>query len=85
MAYYRLEPFGPEIDHVMIAELTALTANVNRNRRKRSRPYEAKEFMPGERPAAVENDPEEFRQRVDAAMSMFVALANAKAPKKEAS
>jgi hypothetical protein len=81
MAYFRLEPFGADIDHAMIAEQTAIIASVNRDRRKRSRAYTREDFMPGivtSTPAGV--DEQAFKTKADA---VFGALAKAAKPKKK--
>lgn len=46
MAYYELEPFGEQRDDLRMAQLLALTANVNRDPKKRHKPYTAMDFMP---------------------------------------
>lgn len=44
-AYEKLEPFGPLSEEWRIANLTSIIANVNRNPKKRSQPFTAKDFM----------------------------------------
>ncbi len=70
MAYYRLEPFGSDADDWRMAQLLALIANVNRDPKRRPRPFEPEEFMPvrGPRPAL---DQAGLRARVDAAMAAW--------------
>ncbi|MCL5995491.1 MAG: DUF4035 domain-containing protein [Chloroflexi bacterium] len=46
MAYYNLEPFGEERADLRMAMLASLIANVNRDPRKHSKPFEPKDFMP---------------------------------------
>lgn len=61
-AYYKLEPFGPMVSHVMVAQLTQLMANVNRQRN--SEPYKLADFLP------VKKEPvsgKAFRKRMEAA------------------
>ena len=70
LAYSRLEPFGPEADDHRMAQLLALTANVNRDPKRRKTPWTPDDFLPqrGPRPAvAVET----LRPRIDAAMAAF--------------
>ena len=69
LAYYRLEPFGPEADDARMAHLMALIANVNRDPKRRKTPWTPGDFLPrrGPRPAEVET----LRPRIDAAMAAF--------------
>lgn len=46
LAYERLEPFGPERDDLRAALVAAVIANVNRDPKKRRKPYEVSDFMP---------------------------------------
>lgn len=46
MAYARLEPFGAERADVPLAMLMALTAEINRDKKKRRKPYSPLDFMP---------------------------------------
>jgi hypothetical protein len=68
LAYYRLEPFGPEADDARMAQLLALTANVNRDPKRRRTPWTPDDFLPrrGPRP---EPQPDALRSRIDAAMA----------------
>jgi hypothetical protein len=43
--YYSIEPFGEWRADVRSAQLAALTANINRDRKKRPQPFEIKDFM----------------------------------------
>ena len=70
MAYARLEPFGPEADDWRLAQLLALTAEINRDRKKRQRPYTPEDFMPRRGPAK-EPDPLELKGRIDSAMAAW--------------
>lgn len=45
MAYESLEPFPAERNDQDIAMLAALTANANRDTKKRSKPYELVDFL----------------------------------------
>ena len=42
--FYAIEPFGPDRSDFMIAQLSALTFNINRG--KNARPAKPKDFMP---------------------------------------
>lgn len=46
MAYYSIEPWGPERAELSIATLTSLTANVHRDAKKRPEAFTAKDFLP---------------------------------------
>lgn len=46
LSFFEEEPFGPFYEDVRMARLMALLANVNRDAKKRSRPYETTDFMP---------------------------------------
>ena len=75
VAFYGLEPFGPERGDLQAGVVAATVANVNRDPKKQKKPYSAQDFMPKfkggggerERPTA-----EQLRQKwemVVAAMS----------------
>lgn len=53
MAFYQLEPFGPERGDLQAAIVASTVANASRDTKKRRNPFEPSEFMPkfGERPA----------------------------------
>lgn len=46
MAYARIEPFGAERADVPLAMLMALTAEINRDKKKRRKHYSPSDFMP---------------------------------------
>lgn len=46
MAYYQLEPWGTEQDDWRAGMIAATIANVNRDPKKRRKPYEPSDFMP---------------------------------------
>lgn len=52
MAFYELEPFGDEWRQT--ASITSLMANVNRDTKKRTQPYEIEDFMPIDRTTTEE-------------------------------
>lgn len=45
-AYFRLEPWGCEVEDWRFGMLASVIANVNRDSKKRRRPYEPQDFMP---------------------------------------
>jgi hypothetical protein len=73
LAYARLEPFGSEADDHRMAQLLALIANVNRDPRRRKRPYRPEDFLL-QRGPRTEPDPDALRPRIDAAMAAFGGL-----------
>ena len=68
LAYYRLEPFGPEADDARLAQLLALIANVNRDPKRRRTPWTPDDFLPRRGPRA-EPEQSNLRPRIDAAMA----------------
>ncbi len=44
-AYYELEPWGPLRTELQLAQIATITANVHRDRRRRSRPYRLTDFQ----------------------------------------
>ncbi len=46
MAYYALEPFGEERADLQAGIIASTIANVNRDPKKRRRPYKPQDFMP---------------------------------------
>lgn len=46
MAYSTHEPFGPEREDQRAGMIAALIANVNRDTKKRSEPYDVEDFFP---------------------------------------
>jgi len=46
MAYYSLDPFGLERGDAQAAQISAILAEIHRNRDMRPVPYEPKDFMP---------------------------------------
>lgn len=45
-AYYRLEPFGDERADLRAGIVASTVANAHRDRKRRARPFEAREFLP---------------------------------------
>lgn len=46
MAYYRIEPFGDERSDLRAGIVAATVANAHRDRKRRARPFEPREFLP---------------------------------------
>lgn len=46
MAFYQLEPFGDARADLRAGTITAMIANVNRDAKKRRKPYQPQDFMP---------------------------------------
>lgn len=46
VAFYRLEPFGPEAAYHRTAILSSLLANINRDSKKKPEPFTPADFMP---------------------------------------
>lgn len=46
MAYYRLEPFGEHRSDLRMGILASIIANVNRDRKRKSSPFKAEDFIP---------------------------------------
>ena len=46
IAYNRLEPFGERRADLRTGIVASVIANVNRDKKKRSKPFKAEEFMP---------------------------------------
>lgn len=46
MAFYSLEPWGTEVDDLRAGIIASTIANVNRDPKKRRKPYKAQDFMP---------------------------------------
>lgn len=46
MAFFRLEPWGAEIEDWRFGMLASVIANANRDPKKRRKPYEPQDFMP---------------------------------------
>ena len=46
MAFYQLEPFGEQRADLRAGIVTAMIANVNRDKKKRRKPHKPQDFMP---------------------------------------
>lgn len=67
MAYYVIEPFGPEVDDLRHAQAMTLHANVNREQGRRA--FTLADFRMGDS-GTVEPDPESLAAKFDALTSM---------------
>lgn len=66
MAFYRLEPWGDERADMRAGIVASTIANVNRDAKKRPKPYTPGDFMP--QYDTQEEDPEEAAMRLMAQM-----------------
>ena len=74
MAYYQMEPFGPERGDLQAGIVAATVANVNRDAKKQKRPYSAQDFMPkfeGGAGGKAEKTPEELRRKWEMVVAAF--------------
>lgn len=64
LAYAQVEPFGPERADLRAGIIAATVANAHRDKKKKARPYQAKDFTPrfGQR---RERSPETLLQKVE--------------------
>src|SRR5690606_3053338 len=46
MAFFSLEPWGTEVEDWRFGMLASVIANVNRDTKRRKKPYEPQDFMP---------------------------------------
>jgi hypothetical protein len=70
MAYHELEPFGPDETWTQAATIAMVIANVNRDPKKRSKPYTVEDFMPAEPQSARERS-KALTERISSAMMML--------------
>lgn len=63
MAFFSLEPWGTEVEDWRAGLIASTIANVNRDPKKRRKPYEPEDFMPhrGRRPAEEQSWEEQAR------------------------
>ena len=60
MAYFSLEPWGTEVEDWRAGMIAATISNVNRDEKKRKKPFEPKDFIPQrKKPPVEEQSPEE--------------------------
>lgn len=66
MAYYSLEPWGTETDDLRAGIVASTIANVNRDPKKRRKPYTAQDFAPqwGKSEPKKEEQTVEEQQRI---------------------
>jgi hypothetical protein len=70
MAYAELEPFGPDAEAWRAGVIASTIANVNRDSKKRPRPFTAQDFMPAE-PLTEAEQAAALQERISAAMMAF--------------
>ena len=46
MAFYKLEPWGTEIEDYRTGVIASTIANANRDSKRKSKPFQPKDFMP---------------------------------------
>lgn len=68
MIYYRLEPFGQDVDWLRAGVIASTIANVNRDPKKQPRPFEPADFIPQTTEAANDDRPQ-WRRILDATTS----------------
>ena len=71
IAYYSIEPFGEYKMDARFANLMALEANINRDPKKRRRPFTPDDFMP--KPPAPPPSPEDVERKVYGIMRAIAA------------
>jgi hypothetical protein len=59
MAYYKHQPFGPDLRDERTARIMMLTAEIHRDEDKRNRPFEVEDFMPDYGPP-TDDEPEDW-------------------------
>jgi hypothetical protein len=73
MAFYQLEPFGPERGDLQAGIVAATVANVNRDAKKQKKPYSAQDFMPKFEGAErkEKRTPDELRRKWEMVVAAF--------------
>lgn len=74
MAFHQLEPFGSWFDEYRAALISSIIAEVNRNRKKRGRPYAPKEFLQDWEAAAQVGKPQSAESMFEFVKSMQAAM-----------
>lgn len=65
-AYYRLEPWGTEVDDYRSGVVASTIANVNRDPKQRRQPFVPEDFVPKrEQPKKEEQSPDDIRRIVE--------------------
>lgn len=72
-AYADLEPFDEERADLRAAQICAILANVHRDKKKRPKPFQPKDFMFAfdRSPGAVRQTPEQIKQTMFMLMSIY--------------
>jgi hypothetical protein len=60
MAYFNMEPWGTEVEDWRAGMVASVIANVNRDPKKRNKPYEAEDFIPKRAREIEQQSPEEM-------------------------
>lgn len=79
MAYYQMEPFGPERGDLQAGIVAATVANVNRDTKKQKKPYSAQDFMPkftGGGGGKTAKSPDELRRKWEMVVAAFSKTAS---------
>ena len=74
VAFYGMEPFGPERGDLQAGVVAATVANVNRDPKKQKKPYSAQDFMPKFKGGAGEKaakTPEQLRRKWEMVVAAF--------------
>ncbi|MER3438632.1 MAG: hypothetical protein C4346_14170 [Chloroflexota bacterium] len=64
MAFFTLEPWGTEVEDWRFGMVASVIANVNRDPKRRRRPFEPREFMPERRRKKQETQTPEEQARI---------------------
>ena len=75
MAFYRVEPWGAEVDDLRAGIVAATVANASRDPKHRRKPYQPADFMPKHAPAPekTEQSPEEQLRIIQMWQAAFAA------------
>jgi len=66
MAFFRLEPWGTEVEDLRAGIVAATVANANRDPKKQRKPYRPQDFMPQwDRQRSEEQTPEEQKRIIE--------------------
>ena len=72
LAYYKVDPFGPERDDLRSAIQSQLLANINRDTKKKPTPFTIKDFMPDFNPKEPSRPTEEHRKAIKKKFMKFI-------------
>ena len=74
MAFYQLEPFGPERGDLQAGIVASVVANANRDSKKQKKPFTPQDFMPEFEGPVLEKEgktPEQLRQKWEMVVAAF--------------